>query len=309
MESAMQAYSLKRLFLALLVALVVSIVSFSLLRLTGDPAVAIAGASASPEAIEAVRVKYGLDQSLVVQYLTWLAGALRGNLGQSYFFGTPVGGVLAEYLPITMRLGISAILIAIGVAVPLGIVAGLKPNTWLDRIALVFAVAGQAIPSFWLALMMIVTIGVQLRWLPTSGDGTWQHFVMPATVLAYYAMPALMRMTRAGMIDVMGSDYIKAARANGLSEFSIVLKHALRNAIIPVVALAAVQFGFMLGGSIVVETVFALHGVGYLAWESIQRADIPVVQSIVLVLAMIFVGLNFLADIMNALLNPRLRTA
>ncbi|MBS7700263.1 MULTISPECIES: ABC transporter permease [unclassified Chelatococcus] len=304
----MRSYALKRLFLALLVAIAVSIISFSLLRLTGDAAVAIAGVSASPEAIEAVRRQYGLDQPLVIQYLAWLGRALTGDLGVSYFFNTPVVDILAKHLPVTLFLGACAIALAIVTAVPLGILSGLRPNSWVDRVALLIAVAGQALPSFWLALMFILYLGVQLRWLPISGDESWKHFVLPSIVLAYYAMPALMRMTRAGLIEVMGADYVRTARAKGLSQTAIVFRHALRNAIIPVVALAAVQFGFMLGGSIVVETVFALHGVGYLAWESIQRADIPVIQSIVLVMATIFVGLNLLADLANALLNPRLRS-
>ncbi|QEP30640.1 ABC transporter permease [Pukyongiella litopenaei] len=304
----MLQFALKRLALAVLVAFMVSMVSFSLLRLTGDAAVALAGASASEETIAAVRHEHGLDRPLAVQYVTWLGNVLRGDLGKSYFFGTPVSSILAEYLPVTLTLGASAIVLAILVAVPLGVVSGLNPNSAIDRIALFFAVAGQAIPSFWLALLCIIWFGVRLQWFPISGDGTARHFVMPAVVLAYYAMPALMRMTRAGMIDVMESDYVRTARAKGLSEASVLIKHALRNAILPVVALAAVQFGFMLGGSVVVESVFALHGVGYLAWESIQRADIPMVQSIVLVVATIFVFMNLGADILNAALNPRLRT-
>jgi peptide/nickel transport system permease protein len=173
----------------------------------------------------------------------------------------------------------------------------------------VVALLGQAMPSFWLGLLLMIVLGLQLGWLPISGTGSWEYYVMPGIVLAFSAIPALTRLTRAGMIQAMSSDYIRTARAKGLSRASILLKHALRNAAIPVVAIAAVQLGFMLGGSIVIEQVFAMHGVGFLAWESISKNDFPVVQAVVLVLATIFVVLTMLADLMNAMLDPRLRGA
>jgi peptide/nickel transport system permease protein len=183
----------------------------------------------------------------------------------------------------------------------------MRPNSWLDRICLALAVVGQAMPSFWLALVLIIVFGLQLRWLPISGTGTWQHFVLPAVVLGYSATPALMRLTRTGMMEVLSSDYIRSARAKGLRWPEIVWVHALRNAMIPVVSLAAVQLGFMLGGSVIVEAVFALHGVGHLAYISISRADFPVVQGIVLVFCGIFVVLTLLGDLLNAVLDPRIR--
>jgi ABC-type dipeptide/oligopeptide/nickel transport system permease component len=183
-----------------------------------------------------------------------------------------------------------------------------RENTWLDRGVTMFTMVGQAIPSFWLALILMIVLGLNLGILPISGTGTWQHFVMPGIVLAFTAIPALTRLTRSGMIEAMASDYIRTARAKGLSRARIIFKHALRNAAIPVVSIAAVQLGFMLGGSIVIETVFALHGVGYLGWESIAKNDFPVVQAVVLVLAAIYIGLTLLSDILNALLDPRLRT-
>jgi peptide/nickel transport system permease protein len=168
---------------------------------------------------------------------------------------------------------------------------------------------GQAMPSFWLGLILMIVFGLQLGWLPISGTGSWQNYVMPGVVLAFTAVPALTRLTRSGMMDALSSDYIRTARAKGLLRSSIIFKHALRNAAIPIVSIAAVQLGFMLGGSIVTETVFALHGVGFLAWESIGKNDFPVVQAVVLVLAVIYIALTLAADILNAVLDPRLRSA
>lgn len=305
----MLVYSAKRIFVALLVAVTVSIISFGLLRLSGDLAQALAGQSSTAADVEALRKAYGLDRPLTVQYLEWAGKVLTGDFGDSFFFKEPVSAMLVQRLPVTMLLGACALAFALVLAVPLGVLAAMRPNSWIDRLALTLSVLGQALPSFWFALMLMIVFGLTLRWLPISGTGTWQHFVMPSIALGYYATPAIMRLTRAGMMEVMASDYIRTARAKGLRMPTVLFKHALRNAVIPVVALAAVQFGFMLGGSIVIETIFALHGVGYLAWESITRADFPVVQAIVLVLASIYVVLTLLADLLNAFLDPRIRIA
>jgi peptide/nickel transport system permease protein len=199
--------------------------------------------------------------------------------------------------------------IALVVALPLGVIAALNEGRLIDRLISLVALLGQALPSFWLGLMLMITLGLHLGWLPVSGTGTWQHFVMPGIVLSFSAIPALMRLTRTGMIDAMAADYIRTARAKGLSRGSIILKHAARNAAMPVVSIAAVQLGFMLGGSIVIETVFALHGVGFLAWESISKNDFPTVQAVVLLLAILYTLLTLLADLLNAVLDPRLRAS
>jgi peptide/nickel transport system permease protein len=301
------AYCLKRTAIAALVALTVSIISFALLHLSGDLAQALAGPSATATDIAQVRQAYGLDRPIVVQYADWIARALRGDFGESFFLKVPVGELIADRLPVTLTLGVCALAFALALSLPLGVAAAVRPNSWLDRLALGLSVLGQALPSFWFALILIMVFGLKLRWLPVSGSSTWQHFVLPAIALGYYAAPAFMRLTRAGMIEVLASDYIRTARAKGLRRGSVLFKHALRNAIIPVVAVAAVQFGFMLGGSIVIESVFSLHGVGYLGWEAISRADFPVVQAIVLILACIYVVLTLLADMLNAVLDPRIR--
>ncbi len=303
----MSRFLIKRGLLALLVCLVVIVVSFLLTRLSGDLAVAIAGPNASSEDIETVRVAYGLDRLLIVQFAEWAGNLVRGDLGNSYFYHAPVADLLAQRLPVTLTLGFVGLAIAIIVSVPLGILAAVWEGTLADRIIALFAMLGQALPNFWLALLFMIYVGVYWQLLPISGTDTWQGYIMPGIVLASSSMPVLMRLTRAGMIDALSSDYVRTARAKGLSRESVVLKHALRNAAMPVVSIAAVQLGFMLGGSIIIETVFAIHGLGFLAWEAISKNDFPVVQAIVLLLAIIFVLLTFLSDVINAVLDPRLR--
>jgi peptide/nickel transport system permease protein len=300
-------YTFNRLALAVLVAVTVSFVSFMLLRISGDPAIALAGDAASADEIEVVRKQYGLDRPIVIQYLSWAHRAIQGDLGESPFFNQPVRDIIGGRMGVTMTLGFCALMFAIVLAIPLGVLAAIRPNTWIDRIALTISVMGQAMPAFWFGLVMIIILGVMLRLLPISGSGTWRHYIMPAIALGYYATPAFMRLTRANMLEVLASDYIRTARAKGLPTHSVLFKHALRNAVIPVVSLAAVQFGFMLGGSIVIETVFALQGIGYLAWESITRSDLPVVQAVVLLLSLFYVILTFFSDVLNAFLDPRIR--
>jgi ABC-type dipeptide/oligopeptide/nickel transport system permease component len=302
-------FILRRLALGLLVALTVVVLSFLLTRLSGDLAISIAGPSATQTDIEIVRKAYGLDRPLYVQFANWVGRAAVGDLGDSFFFKDKVSNLIARRMPITMTLGVVGLLLALLISIPLGVLAAVREGTWLDRVVTLITMIGQAVPSFWLGLTMMIVFGLQLGWLPISGTGSWQHFVMPSIVLAFTAVPALTRLTRSGMIEAMASDYVRTARAKGLERASIIYKHALRNAAIPVVSVAAVQLGFMLGGSVVIETVFALHGVGFLAWESIGKNDFPVVQAVVLVLASIYITLTIAADILNAVLDPRLRSA
>ena len=305
----MLRFLLRRVIVALLVAATVLTLAFMLTRLSGDLAISIAGANATQADVELIRKAYGLDRPLFIQFFDWVGRAMIGDFGESYFFKARTAALIGERMPVTITLGLTGLVIALVVSIPMGIAAAVNENTSIDRLVQFVALLGQAMPGFWLGLMLMVTFGLQLGWLPISGTGSWQHYVMPGIVLAFTAIPALTRLTRAGMIQAIGSDYIRTARAKGLSRASILLKHALRNAAIPVVAIAAVQLGFMLGGSIVIESVFALHGVGFLAWESIGKNDFPVVQAVVLVLAVIYVALTMLADVLNAVLDPRLRGA
>ena len=303
----MLIYAVKRLGIAVLVAITVSLVTFSLIHLSGDPAMALAGESATQEDIANIRRVYGYDRPLAVQYFAWLRGALTGDFGYSHYLQTDVAGVIFDRLPTTMTLGACALLFALVLSLPLGVLAAMRPNTMIDRFALSLAVVGQALPSFWFALILIFWFGIVWRLLPITGTDSWLNFIMPSIALGYYTTPAVMRLTRAGMIEVLSSDYIRTARAKGLRPMSVLFKHALRNAIIPVVSLSAVQFGFMLGGSIVIETIFAINGLGYLAWESIQRGDLAMMQAIVLILACFYILLTYLADMLNAFLDPRIR--
>jgi peptide/nickel transport system permease protein len=305
----MVKFLVRRVVLAVLVMLTVLTISFALTRLSGDVAVSMAGPQGTQEDIETIRRNYGLDRPLIVQFGDWVGGVATGNLGRSYLYHAPVSGLIRARLPITLTLGLTGLAIALLVAIPLGILAAMNEGAWLDRAIMMVAVVGQAMPSFWLGLVLVIWLGVKLQWLPISGVDTWDGYVLPGVVLAFSAIPALMRLTRGGMVDALASDYVRTARAKGLTRVSIVLKHALRNAAMPVVAVAAVQLGFMLGGSVVIESVFALNGVGYLAWESISKNDFPVVQAVVLFLAVIYVALTLLSDMLNAALDPRLRVS
>ncbi len=305
----MLAYITKRLGLAVLVALTVSILAFMLLYLSGDPALAIAGEGARQVDIDMVRKTYGFDQPIIVQFGNWLFKIVQGDLGQSIYFKTEVGTLIFTKLKTTMLLAVYSLLFALIISVPLGVLAAIYKNSWIDRLCLGVAVVGQAMPNFFFALILIMLFSISWRMLPVSGSGTWQHFVMPSIALGYYAAPAFMRLIRAGMIEVLSADYIRTARAKGLPTSSVVLKHALRNAIVPVVALAAVQLGFLLGGSVVIETIFALDGLGYLAYQSIIQKDFPVTQVIVLLLSVIYILLTLASDVANAWLDPRIRVA
>jgi peptide/nickel transport system permease protein len=305
----MLRFFLRRFAVAVLVALTVLTLAFMLTRLSGDLAISIAGPNATAEDVETIRRVYGLDRPVWVQYFDWLGRAVQGDFGESYFFRDRVANLIGARMPVTLTLGLVGLVIALVVSLPLGILAAVREGSWVDRAVALFAMIGQAMPSFWLGLVLMIVFGLQLGWLPISGVETWEGFVLPGVVLAFSAIPSLTRLTRSGMIEALSSDYIRTARAKGLSRLSILVKHGFRNAAIPVVSIAAVQLGFMLGGSVVIETVFALHGVGYLAWESISKNDFPVVQAVVLVLALIYIALTLLADLLNAVLDPRLRTA
>ena len=303
----MLRYTLRRALLALLVAFTVSVATFLLLHTATDPAQAIAGADADAAAVQQVRVQYGFDRPLAVQYAAWLRGVVRGELGESYIWHRQVSELLAAHAPVTIALALSAMLITVVIAIPLGIVAAMRPNTIVDRIALTLAVTAQAVPSFWLGLMLIVLFGVMFPVLPVSGDETWRHFILPAVVLGTSSVPAVMRLTRTGLLDVMGSDYIRTARSKGYMTGGILVRHAMRNAMLPVVGVLAVQLGHKLGGSVVTESVFALNGLGRLALQSILGSDIATIQMLVFVFALTFVVLTFLADLLNAWLDPRIR--
>ena len=293
--------------LALLVAFTVSLAAFLLLNVATDPAQAIAGEDATPDVVQAIRARYGLDQPMAVRYFDWLGGVLTGDFGESYYWHKPVAALVADRAPVTIALALSALSVTIVIAIPLGALAALNPNTWLDRFALGVAVSAQAVPNFWLGLIMIILFAVMIPIFPVSGDATWRHFVLPAFVLGASSVPAVMRLTRTGLIEVMGADYIRTARAKGFRGWGLLRRHALRNALLPVISVLAVQLGQKFGGSVITESIFAINGLGRLALESILGADIPTVQMLIFVFAIVFVAMNLLADILNAALDPRIR--
>lgn len=303
----MGRFFVQRLGVAVLVAITVSVIGFALLRVSGDLAADLAGEDATPAEVAEIAALYGLDRPLHEQYLTWAANALGGDLGQSLFTNEPVMDLILERVDVTILLSLYSLVLALAIAIPLGVLAAIRANTAIDRAALGVAVFGQAIPNFWFGLILIYLFGVVLRWLPISGSSSFAHFILPTVALGTAVMPALMRLTRTGMLEVLEADFIRTARAKGLRPGAIFFKHALRNAILPVVSLSAVSLGFLLGGSVIVETVFALNGIGLLAYESILRSDFPVVQSILVFVSLAYIVLTLASDLINARLDPRIR--
>ena len=296
-----------RLIVVLSVGLTLSIVTFFLLNYVIDPAQAIAGEDALFEEIEQIREQYGFDRSITVRYFEWFTGIFQGDLGESYYWNKPVISLLVDRAPETITLALMSVSVTILISIPLGIMAALNPNSLIDRIALGIAVTAQAVPNFWLGLIMILIFALAFPIFPVSGDKTLFHFVLPSIVLGASSVPAVMRLMRTGLLDVINADYIRTARSSGFYGWRLIVNHALRNALLPVVSVLAVQLGNKFGGSVITESVFAINGLGRLALESILGADIPTVQILVFVFAFTFLILNLLADILNAYLDPRLR--
>ena len=296
-----------RLIVVLSVGITLSIVTFFLLNYVIDPAQAIAGEDALFEEIEQIREQYGFDRSITVRYFEWFTGIFQGDLGESYYWNKPVIALLVDRAPETITLALMSVSVTILISIPLGIMAALNPNSLIDRIALGIAVTAQAVPNFWLGLIMILIFALAFPIFPVSGDKTLFHFVLPSIVLGASSVPAVMRLMRTGLLDVINADYIRTARSSGFYGWRLIFNHALRNALLPVVSVLAVQLGNKFGGSVITESVFAINGLGRLALESILGADIPTVQILVFVFAIIFLFFNLLADILNAYLDPRLR--
>ena len=296
-----------RLIVVLSVGLTLSIVTFFLLNYVIDPAQAIAGEDALFEEIEQIREQYGFDRSITVRYFEWFTGIFQGDLGESYYWNKPVISLLVDRAPETITLALMSVSVTILISIPLGIMAALNPSSLIDRIALGIAVTAQAVPNFWLGLIMILIFALAFPIFPVSGDKTLFHFVLPSIVLGASSVPAVMRLMRTGLLDVINADYIRTARSSGFYGWRLIFNHALRNALLPVVSVLAVQLGNKFGGSVITESVFAINGLGRLALESILGADIPTVQILVFVFAIIFLFFNLLADILNAYLDPRLR--
>jgi peptide/nickel transport system permease protein len=310
------SYLLKRLMAAIPVLFVVSVMVFLFLRMIpGDPATAMLGRDASVQEIEAVRLKMGLDRPLPVQYATWLGKALHGDLGLSVISGRSISRSILERLPHTMALAFLAIAIAIAIAIPSGVIAAVKQNTFTDRAVMLFSLLGVSLPSFWVGILFIIFFSVQLRWFPSSGyvsiyENVFQglrYLLLPAVSLALVMAAVSARMARSAMLDVLRQDYIRTARAKGLGRWAVVVRHGLKNAMIPVITVIGLDFGWLLGGTVVIETVFGIPGMGRLVVYSILNRDYPVVQGVILYMAIIYMLVNLLVDFIVTLMNPRIR--
>lgn len=303
----MRSYVIRQIGQLVIVVLGISMITFLLLHLTGDPVVMLLPYDAGKEEMERFRVAMGFDKPLVVQYWRFLKGALQGDFGRSLYMEQSAFLLVWERLPATLLLTVGGMLVAIGVAFPLGILSAMRRHSLLDNLCTLFAISGQAMPIFWLGIMLIIVFAVQLRWLPVSGYGTWQHLVLPAITLGMFQAPITMRLVRSGMLEVLNQDYVRTARAKGLSERSVLLKHAFKNACIPVITIVGLQFGQLLGGAIVTETVFAWPGVATKTVDAIRNHDFPVVQAGVFLLAIFIVTVNLFVDVMIGIIDPRIR--
>jgi ABC-type dipeptide/oligopeptide/nickel transport system permease component len=300
-------YVIRRLLLTIPVVIGVSIIVFGIIRLLpGDPAQALAGVQATPEYVEQVRERYGLDEPVHVQYWSFVTSLVQGDLGQSTFSKRPVTTELSERFPRTFLLASVALFIATVVGVSAGIISATRRNSIFDNVSMFVALVGVAAPVFWLALMLQLLFSVQLGWLPATGMGSVAHLVLPSITLGMASAALMARITRSSMLDVLRQDFITTARAKGLAERVVIYKHALKNALIPVVTVLGLQFGILLGGAVLTETVFAWPGVGRLLVDSILRRDYPVVQGTVMLLAFLFVIINLVVDIIYAFLDPRI---
>ncbi|WP_333830780.1 nickel ABC transporter permease [Pararhodobacter sp.] len=302
----MSRYLLRRLSHTVLVIIGISVISFFFLHLSGDPVGLILPQDATREQIAALRQQMRLDDPIVLQYWHFATSALQGDLGRSIYTREPVLWLILERMPATLELAIAALLLSLVIAIPIGVLAAVKRGSWLDTISMSVALFGLSMPHFWLGIMFIMLFSVQLGWLPTSGRGTWAQLVMPSMALGISLIALFARLTRSAMLDVLGQDYVRTARAKGLGEGLVVGKHALRNALIPLVTVIGMEFGFLLGGAVIIETVFAWPGVGRLIVQSILDRDYPVVQAAVMLLAIVFVVVNLLVDLLYAWLDPNI---
>ena len=312
----MLAEVLRRLMATIPVMLVVAVAVFALLHVTpGDPAVIIAGDYASPDDVARIRAKLGLDRPFLTQVGIWLGQIVRGDLGTSIFSGLPVATLIKQRAGATVSLTIFAMLISVGVGVPLGIVAAWKKGSWVDRLVMVMAVSGFSMPVFWLGFLLVYVFAISLAWLPVQGyqplaAGFWpflRHLILPALTLSVIYMALVARMTRASMLGVLSEDYIRTAFAKGLPPGRVLVRHALKNASLPIVTIIGIGFALLIGGAVVTESVFALPGLGRLTVDAIVRRDYPVIQGVLLVVSGVYVMINLVIDMLYVFLDPRIR--
>lgn len=302
----MVKYILRRLFVSVFVVFGITLIIFIITNVIGDPVALLLPLDATRADYELFQKELGLDRPLYVQYILFLKNAIQGNFGKSFLFNKPCLQLVMEYLPATIELTFASMFVAVIVAIPIGILSAVKPYSLLDRCGRIFGLLGQASPTFWLGIMAILLFGVKLKWLPISGRGNLSQLVMPAVTLGFFSMAAIMRLTRSSMIDVLDKDYIRTARVKGLPESWVVVKHAFKNTLIPVVTIVSLMLGRMLSGAVIVETVFAWPGVGRLAVQAIYTRDFPLVQATVFFTSIFFIGINLLVDVLYTWIDPRI---
>jgi ABC-type dipeptide/oligopeptide/nickel transport system permease component len=303
------SWLVRRLLYAAITLVVISLIVFSLVRMTGDPVLLFLPQDASQDDITRVRRQFGFEDPLPQQYGRFLLSALRGDLGVSIKFQEPVLNVVSRRVPATVLLASAAMLLTLAVALPAGILSALRRNSPIDRLTMTIVVLGQSMPSYWLGVMLILLVSVHWRLLPAFGYGTLAHLILPTVTLSAFFIARIARLTRSGMLAVLKSDYIRTAEAKGLPATSVVLKHALKNAGLPIVTIIGIEFGTLLGGTVITETIFAWPGLGRLAVDAIYGRDYPVVQTIVLLVSAIFVTLNLLVDVLYHWIDPRIELA
>ena len=303
----MQRYILKRIFQSLLTLLVLSMLIFFVCRLTGDPVLLMLPDDASHEDVAQLRTALGLDRPLPVQYWLFLQSAMQGDFGRSIKGQVPVLDLIKDRLPSSIKLALVSMLITVMLAFPLGVMAAVKKGTAVDTAANLIAVLGQSLPQFWVGIVLIQVFAVHLRWLPVAGNSSIWHYILPGFTLGWFLVAGIMRLLRSSMLDVLDSEFVKLARIKGVSGWSVVWKHALKNAVMPVLTFAAIYLAILITGAILVETVFAWPGIGQLIYQGIVYRDFPVIQAVVLLTAVIVVSVNFVVDITYAYLDPRIR--
>ncbi|MDI6725647.1 MAG: ABC transporter permease [Smithellaceae bacterium] len=301
-------YIIRRLLIMIPVLLGVSLIIFTMVRvIPGDPAIILAGPHANKEQVDQIRAQLGLDRHPVVQYFSFLGDLVQGDLGRSTRTGLPVTREIMARLPNTVVLALTAITLASLLGVLTGIIAGVKQNSIFDHLSMMIALFGLSMPVFWLGLMLMLLFSIQLGWLPSVGADSWKHLILPAITLGANSTAIIARMTRSSMLEVIRLDYIRTARAKGLTEKLVIWRHALKNALIPVVTVIGLQTGTLLGGAVLTEIVFAWPGIGRLLVEAILSRDYPVVQGLVLLVAVIFIFINLIVDLLYSYLDPRIR--
>jgi ABC-type dipeptide/oligopeptide/nickel transport system permease component len=303
----MARFIILRIFQALITLIVISMVVFALARASGDPVMLMAPAQASLADIEELRQYLGLDKSLPEQYWVFLKNVARGDLGESIKTRRPVATIIGERLPYTIQLALPAIFIGLFTSLILGVTASYNRGTWIDSLVKFIAILGQALPSFWLAIVAIQIFAVSFQWLPTSGTGGPDHYILPVLTMSFFMLPIMTRLIRSSMLEVLDSEYVKLARIKGLSERKVIWKHALRNAIIPLLTAAGITFATIVTGAVIIETVFAWPGIGRLIAEAVVGRDFPVTQAVVLLVAVMVLGVNLVVDILYAYVDPRIR--